>query len=168
MVDLTGWILPLILWAQSLSGPVAYLGVFVVSFIGSASIFLPLPSALLVVAFGGILNPFAVGIIAGAGAALGETIGYFVGLGGRKLAKDNKWLVRAEKWAEHYSAFIIITLFAATPLPDDITGILAGAIKYNIKKFVLASFIGKTILFTILALAGAYGIESLINILSVG
>ncbi len=148
-----------ITWAQSLADSWGYLGIFIVSVLGNASIIFPIPSYAVVIAFGAILNPWIVGITAGAGAALGELTGYIIGFGGRKAIKKKhkKLLEKSKKWFERHGAFPIIVLFAATPLPDDIVGILAGIIKYNLKKFLAASLIGKCIAHITLAWAGYLG-----------
>jgi membrane protein YqaA with SNARE-associated domain len=138
-----------------------YIGIFLISLIGSATIFLPLPSAAFVFASGAFLNPFLVGIIAGLGSALGEFTGYAVGLGGRTVMKK-KWekdIKKAKKLFEKYGGFFIIFFFAATPLPDDVVGITAGILKYPVKKYFLASLIGKIVLHLFLAYSGFYGMH---------
>jgi len=137
-----------------------YIGIFLISLIGSATIIFPLPSAAFVFAAGAMLDPFLIGVIAGLGAAIGEFTGYALGWGGRKVIniKWKKWIKRTEEAFKRYGGFWIILLFAVTPLPDDIVGIIAGTFKYSVKKFFIASLIGKIILHLILAYAGFYGI----------
>jgi len=72
-------------WASNISGLLGYPGIFLVNLIGSASIIFPVPSFIVTFTFGGILNPWLVGIFAGFGAAIGELIGYVVGRGGKKI-----------------------------------------------------------------------------------
>ena len=147
-------------WSNSLIGAFGYVGVFVVSAVSSASIFLPLPGFLFIIAAAPFLNPILVGIIAGAGSAVGELTGYAIGKGSHKALKkkDVEWLKKGEKWFKDGKGFLFIMLFAATPLPDDITGILGGMFKYDWRRFILAAFIGKSILNIILALTGFYGL----------
>ncbi len=57
-----------------------YLGVFIISVLGNATLIFPAPS-FTVVAFGAVLNPYFVGILAGCGAAVGEMTGYTLGRG---------------------------------------------------------------------------------------
>jgi membrane protein YqaA with SNARE-associated domain len=146
-----------------------YFGVFIASFIGSAATFIPFPSFLIVVAAGSILNPISVGIVAGIGAALGELIGYGLGLtilyGNKKFRKKDKrnksqkrWNNILQKWFHKRLGFMIVFIFAVTPLPDKIIGIFCGAIKYDIKKFILASVLGKIVLHVALAFIGFYGL----------
>ncbi|MBN2042234.1 MAG: VTT domain-containing protein [Candidatus Aenigmarchaeota archaeon] len=138
-----------------------YLGIFVISLLGSATIFLPVPALIVVFAFGGILNPWIVGIVAGAGAAIGELIGYALGYGGKGILekKYGKDLEKTKRWMEKHGAFLIIILFALTPLPDDIIGILCGVINYDLKKFFAASLIGKIIMHVLVALAGYMSVQ---------
>lgn len=153
-------------WSQSVISNFGYLGIFIVSFIGSATIIIPVPVFLPAFLAGSVMNPWLVGIVSGAGSALGELTGYAVGMGSEKVIpkKHKKWLVRAKKWFKKHGAFPIIVLFSATPLPDDVLGIVCGAVKYDIKKFFIGELIGKTILATGLAWAGFYGITWLLNI----
>lgn len=147
-------------WSDSFIAAFGYIGVFVVSMISAATIFLPVPGFLFIIAAASFLNPWLVGIIAGAGMAIGELTGYVIGKGSHHALKkkDYRWLKRGEEWFRKDRGFLFILIFAATPLPDDITGILGGMFKYDWRKFLLAAFIGKTIMNLALAFAGFYGI----------
>lgn len=167
-MDFVTWSAEFFAWANSFAETWGYLGIFAISFIGNASIIFPLPSAIIVFAFGSILNPWLLGLSAGIAAALGELTGYFLGRGGGKLLnkKQKKIFEKTRKWAEKHGIFPIIILFAAAPLPDDITGILAGIMKYDVKKFLAATLIGKLIFYTILAWAGFYGMAGILELLT--
>jgi membrane protein DedA with SNARE-associated domain len=147
-----------------------YPGLFFINIAGSASIFLPLPGFVAVFFMGSILNPWLVGIVSGIGAAIGELAGYWVGRGSRKVinARGRKehaeWLDKGRKWIEKYKAFPIIVLFAATPLPDDVLGILLGAMEYDMKKFLVAMLVGKTVMCMALAFGGFYGAQWVLSI----
>lgn len=159
------WITTFQEWATWAVNTLGYFGVFLVSFVGNASIIFPVPSILIVFFAGAVLNPWIVGLAAGAGSALGEFVGYMIGRGGREVAekKNQKWLKRTKNWVKKRGVFTVLVLFALTPLPDDIAGITAGLLKYDWKKFLLAGFIGKTVLCTIVAFAGLYGSEAVLN-----
>lgn len=160
-MDLASLLSGFLAWSQEMVGAWGYLGVFLVNLIGAATIIFPVPAFLIVFIFGAILNPWLVGISAALGATLGELTGYAVGLGGKKVIerKYGYWLKKANRWMEKYKAFFIVALFAATPLPDDVLGILCGAIKYDIKKFFLASLTGKLIMNLSLAFGGYFGMQ---------
>ena len=145
-------------WAQSTVSAWGYLGIFIVSLVGSATIIFPAPAFAVIFAFGAVLNPWLVGIAAGIGSAIGELTGYVIGRGGREVIekRHEKWLEKAKKWTDRYGFFAVLVVFAATPLPDDVVGILAGVFEYDVKKFLLASMIGKIIMSTCLALGGYY------------
>lgn len=154
-------------WANTTVAGWGYLGVFLVNLVGAASIFFPVPAFLVIFAMGAVLNPWLVGLAAGVGAAIGELTGYILGYAGKEVAqrKDNKWLKKAEGWAEKKGVFPVILIFAATPLPDDIAGIIAGVISYDWRKFLLAAFIGKLILGLALAWGGFFGLSWVLQVM---
>jgi membrane protein YqaA with SNARE-associated domain len=127
-----------------------------------------LPLFVLIFFAGGLLNPFLVGVIAGIGSAIGELVAYAVGFGGRRVIDRKKvklkkrglgqWLRRGEAWMHKRGGFFVIFIFALTPLPDDVIGIICGSIKYDIKRFFIACALGKIILSLGLAYAGYYGL----------
>ncbi|MBN2101395.1 MAG: DedA family protein [Candidatus Aenigmarchaeota archaeon] len=144
-----------------------YIGIFLISLIGAATIILPLPSLFFVFIMGAELNPILVALLASVGAAIGEFTGYALGFGGSSLSEKNKkWkkeIEKTEKLFQKYGGFWVIVFVGATPLPDDVAGIVAGLLKYPPKKFLLATFIGKMILHLIVALAGFYSMGWVVN-----
>lgn len=136
-------------------------GIFLVSAISSASIIFPLPFSLIAIPAGAVFNPILVAIVAGVGAAVGEMIAYGVGAGGKFFIKPEhkKWFKKAKRWMKGRKAFFVIIVFAATPLPHDVVGLLSGFLHYDIKKFFIATTIGKIILFMVLAYIGFFGIN---------
>ena len=56
------------------------LGIFLINFLSSATIFLPAPGIATVVAGGAIYSPIAVGLVAALGATLGDMISYMLGV----------------------------------------------------------------------------------------
>lgn len=154
-------------WSQSIAGAWGYLGLFAINLIANATIFFPLPSFVVVFVFGAVLNPLLVGIVSGLGAAIGEMVGYALGIGGHKVleSKNRKWFERAKEWSGKRGIFPVIIVFAATPIPYDIIGILCGIIRYDIRKFFLATLIGKLIINIIIALAGFYSLTWVLSVL---
>lgn len=153
-------------WGMGLIKTYGYIGVFLVNVVGSATIFFPVPSFSLVFILGAVLNPWLLGISAAAGASLGELTGYGLGFGGRALSqkKLKKWFNLADKWRKKHGFFAVIVIFAATPLPMDVVGILSGTIKYDVKRFLLAVFIGKLAISWVLAWGGFFGIKQILEI----
>ena len=151
-----------------------YLGIFLASLLGSATVIFPIPIFVIIFTAGAVFNPFLVGIIAGTGSAVGELVAYGIGFGGRKLLGKRielkkkglgYWLHRGQKWLHSYGGFFLVFIFAATPLPDDVIGIICGSIRYDIKKFFLACLLGKVLLSLILAYAGYYGLGWILSYL---
>ncbi len=136
-------------------------GVWFFSFIGAASIFVPIPglAAVCVAASPAIgLNPITVGIVAGTAEALGELSGYLAGMGGRSLFERNRFYPRFRELLVRRGGWI---LFFASIIPNplfDVVGIAAGSILYPVKKFLLILLISKTIKSTGVAYACFWGI----------
>ncbi|MCB0107342.1 MAG: hypothetical protein KDE53_15585 [Caldilineaceae bacterium] len=61
-------------WVQRF-GHWGYLGAFLISLVASATIILPAPGIVVIMAMGAALNPFVLGIVAGLGSAFGELTG---------------------------------------------------------------------------------------------
>jgi membrane protein YqaA with SNARE-associated domain len=137
-----------------------YAAVFLSGLVSASTIFLPFPLYVLIFFAAGLgLNPIAVGILTGLGSAIGELTGYFVGFGGKKILEERihkkRILHIASKHFNKY-AFAVIVLAAMLPFPFDFIGILSGASSYSIKKFFIATLIGKTVKSLFLAFAGSY------------
>jgi len=157
-------------WGYRIIQILGYPGLFLVNLISCSSVFFPLPGYILVFIFGGILNPTLVAVFSSFGAALGEITTYGVGRGGGYVLKQKQkeYFERGKEWFKKRKGFWLIFLFAATPLPFDIIGILAGLLNYNLKKFIFASFLGKMIMNSVLAFGGFYRIEWILNIFKYG
>lgn len=138
-----------------------YPGVFLISLLSNASLILPVPGVLFTSAMGAILDPFWVAIAAGAGSALGEMSGYLAGYSGRRVAARTPWNEQLERWMRRYGDVTILVL-AIIPNPAfDVAGILAGALKMPLWRFLLWCWLGKTIKM----LFFAYGGDVIINFL---
>jgi membrane protein YqaA with SNARE-associated domain len=139
-----------------------YLGAFLISLVANATIFLPMPGQLLIFALGASFNPLLVGLASGFGGALGEMTGYFAGVSGRGVLQDSRAYNNSVGWLRKWGMAVIF-LFTVTPLPVDLVGIAAGALRYPVWKFLLVCFLGKAILYTGMAYAGAWGWDWVIN-----
>ncbi len=130
-----------------------YGGVFIVTLLGAATLFIPGPTMVATFIVGSLLNPILVSLVAGLGSALGESTGYLAGYASRVLIEPKErrdtWYQRILGWMTSHP-FLTIFLFDAIPnLLGDIAGLIAGRNKYSYFKFLLASFLGKTIRFSI-------------------
>jgi membrane protein YqaA with SNARE-associated domain len=136
-----------------------YGGVFVITLLGAATLFIPGPTMVATFAVGSLLNPLLVALVAGLGSAIGETTGYVAGYASRAVIAPQQrkdiWYQRVFSWMGSHP-FLTIFLFDAIPnLLGDIAGLIAGRNRYSYSKFLLASFLGKSIRFSISAYLGA-------------
>jgi len=140
-----------------------YPSAFLISLVSTATIILPVPGILLVIAIGATLNSVLVGLISAVGGSIGEMTGYMLGYSGRGFAKSNKMLVRAEGWMKR-RGFVTVFLFSLIPLlPIDVVGVVSGALRFPIWKFLLACFLGKALLYIVLIQTGAWGWDALLR-----
>lgn len=131
-----------------------YFGLFVVTMLGNATLFLPVPGIAAVFAAGAFLDPIPVALAAGLGSAIGETVGYVIGHGGGEIGRNARWYPRIEAWFQRYGGIAIFVL-ALIPNPlFDMVGLIAGVAHYHVGKFIFATFLGKTLRSLILAWLG--------------
>jgi len=142
-----------------------YAGAFLVSLVSNATIVLPAPGILIIMALGASLSPVLVGLAAGVGAAIGEMSCYLAGVSGRGLIENSRLYDRLEGWLNKWG-FLAVFVFAATPLPFDILGIAAGILRYPLWKFFFACCLGKIVISIVAAYAGFYGWQFVLPYLS--
>lgn len=133
-----------------------YVGIFLISIIGNATVVIPVPVVLTAFIAGGVFNPFVVGVVAALGATVGELTGYMAGYGGKAFIEKNKSYQKIEAWVKK-RGFLTIFILAAIPNPlFDLAGICAGVTHYPITRFLLSTALGKTLKFVLIALLGAH------------
>ncbi len=148
----------------SLVNTYGYPAVFIVGLLSSVTLLITSPAVIVVFLLAPTLNPFVLGLIAGAGAAVGETTSYLAGYGVRKLAKkQRKKLDEIKKLFQKYKPDVVIFVFSATPLPFDFVGILCGTINYDRRRFFIATLLGKILKYLFIAYAGYYGMNWIIG-----
>jgi len=136
-----------------------YLGAFVISALSAATIIVPVPGLIIIFTLGAMLNPWLVGIISGIGGTLGELTGYLLGYSGRAAIQNIKLYRRMEYWMRRWGSLTILIL-AAIPNPVfDVAGAVAGALRFPLWKFCFYGGIGRIIKHTLVAFAGAWGME---------
>lgn len=134
-----------------------YLGIFLIMLLNNATVILPAPGLLAVLAAARSYNPLFVGLAGGLGAALGELTGYLFGYGSLAFMDEGKSkLYRSvEKWMKR-NGFLTIIVLAAIPNPFfDLAGMTAGTMKYPWQKFLLACAIGQVAKATAIAYFGS-------------
>ena len=138
---------------------VGYLGLTIVSFIGSLIPFVPIPSFVLVatMAVGEQFDIHVLVLIAALTSTAAKQIIFYVSYGGRKIIseKTKKRMMPFQKLVKRYggsAAFVA----AATPIPDDLVYIPLGLAKYNPKRFFVATLLGKFVLYYVIVLISHY------------
>jgi uncharacterized membrane protein YdjX (TVP38/TMEM64 family) len=151
-----------IAWGSGIIASYGLIGLFVMCVITASTVILYAPGWMFVILAGHFYNPFLVGLVAALGYTVGETTSYLVGRGGNYFLEKKKsvHLEKVQGWFKKHG-FILFPLFAAGPLPVDLLGIVAGTLKYDIRKFWLGVFLGEIIKCTAYAFAGYYGFKVL-------
>lgn len=146
-----------------------YAGAFLISIVGNFTIFLPVPYAITIYAFGATLNPLLLGIVCGLGSTVGEFSAYLVGWGGRRVVEERygQRLESAKLLVQTYG-MLVIFLFCALPLPTDLILIPLGMLKYDLRKAMVAAFLGKTVMLVTVAYAGRYSFAFVRDLFEVG
>ncbi len=138
---------------------VGYAGIFLLGFLANATIILPAPSWAVTIFATATLHPFFVAVAAGAGEALGEITGYLAGSSGSIVLEDRDNYQRSARLMKRWGVWFIMVL-AFIPNPAfDLVGILAGALRMPVPKFLWGTFLGKFARDLLLAYGG-YGLLS--------
>ena len=126
-----------------------YLGVLLISFIGSIVVFIPLPyfPVLVTATLNRNLDPHVIALSSAVGAVAAKMIIFYGSYYGRNIlsSKTKKRIMPLQRllgkygWAGAFAASL-------TPIPDDLVYIPLGLAKYNPWKFATAVFAGKLIL----------------------
>lgn len=162
-------------WLLDISLLLGYLGAFLISAIGNATILVPFPYIGVAFILGGlsdeitmafVFNPWLIGVVSGMGAMIGEMTGYFIGYGGSKLIDEGQTSAFKEFVDSHPRATPFVVWFlAATPIPDDVLVVPLGAARYSWWRVALAQLIGKTMFLMSIAWSGRIGLDVVSSIL---
>lgn len=126
-------------------GNAGLIPLFIVSILSNATLIVPVPGFIMACAAGLAYGPVPVGLTAGAGAAIGELTGYLAGYGGEAVLPEGKLYQRLHAFMLRHG-MLAIFLLAAIPNPIfDVGGLIAGALKMPLWKFLVAAIIGKSI-----------------------
>jgi membrane protein DedA with SNARE-associated domain len=125
-----------------------YIGILVISFIGSIIVFIPVPyfPILISSALNKDFDPHMIALSSALGAVLAKIIIFIASYYGRNIL-SNKTKTKMQPLQKLLSKYGAIGAFLAalTPIPDDLIYIPLGLAKYSAKKFAIATFLGKFI-----------------------
>jgi membrane protein DedA with SNARE-associated domain len=136
-----------------------YLSLFLVSFLGSAIVFLPVPYFVVLAAMGidPIFDPFLLALIGGVGAAGGKMMIFYGSYYGRKILSDEtkRKMLPLQRLVSRYG-WLAAFIASATPVPDDLVYIPLGLAKYSPARFFGVTLAGKILLSLAIVIGARY------------
>lgn len=148
--------------AEQLAG-YGYLGIFLLSFLAYATVLLPAPGVAVIFTMGAVFNPLYVGLTAGAGATLGEMVGYLAGYSGQGVAERAKIYERLSYWMGRNGSLTVLILSAIPNPIFDLAGLVAGMLRMPVRRFLFFCWIGETLKMTFFAFAGSYSLDKIFS-----
>jgi membrane protein YqaA with SNARE-associated domain len=144
-----------------------YPGAFLIMLVNNATVFLPALGHAFLAAAAQSLNPLLLGTVGGVGAALGELTGYALGRSGHRVLARTP-LVRRLLRLRRRGLGPALFIFALTPLPFDVAGVIAGSMRYPIWRFLGWVCAGKILNTIAIAVASYYAIGWLSRLFRAG
>ena len=146
---------------KELASEKGILGAFIITLLSNSSLFITVPYTSVIFFLGSAgVSPIILGISSGIGAVIGETISFFIGWGGSLLLakKHEARFERINRLLKSRPRLtpVLIYIFGATPLPDDILLVPLGFIRYPFFKIILPLTLGKITNVMSIAFLGRY------------
>ena len=135
---------------------IGFLSLFGVVLVMNLS-FIPIPFVIsIMIAAAAIWNPLVVVLISAAGACIGEMSGYYIGYFGKKVAIPDglNGYKLMKGWIDKFGFWAIAFISFQPILPIEVAGIIAGAARMPVRKFLPALIVGKIPKYVILVYAG--------------
>ncbi|MBA7658579.1 hypothetical protein ES703_66538 [subsurface metagenome] len=148
-----------------------YLGAFLISILGGATIIIPVPMLAVVFALGGVLTPYWIGVAAGLGETVGALIIYMTGHGGGAALSNIKYgkiqaaYSRLMYWMERRGSWTLFVLSAVLNPFFYPAALAAGAMRFGLRRYFLICLAGKLIKGITVAYAGYWGLRGLLRML---
>lgn len=149
-----------------------YLGAFLISIFGGATIIVPVPMLAVVFALGGVMKyPVLVGVAAGLGETLGALIIYLAGYGGGAALSTSTHgriqaaYLRLTHLMERRGSLTLFILAAVLNPFFYPAALAAGALRFGIRRYFFICWGGKTIKGLTVAYAGYWGLRGLLRML---
>ena len=149
-------------WLESFATQYGYLGIFLISFLGATSVFIPIPTSVVIFTLGAsqTFDPLWIAVAAGTGSTIGEFSGYLIGFGGRRVIGE-KYKKKMDFLTKLFKKFgpIVIFVFSLTPLPDDLLFIPLGIMRYSLLQAFIPALLGKFVSNLIIAYSGRFSVD---------
>ncbi len=135
-----------------------YVGIFVISLLSAATVFIPTPGWAIVIAMSSVLNAPLVGLVAGIGSGLGEITGYVAGSGAKELMENGN-IKKYKEWIKKNDLVAVFVLaFIPNPL-FDVAGLAAGTSGIPVSRFLAATIAGRICRYVLLAMLGQFSLQ---------
>jgi membrane protein YqaA with SNARE-associated domain len=154
-----------------------YIGAFLISILGGATIIIPVPMIAVVFALGGAMqDPWHVALV-GISAALGELVGamtiYMTGHGAGRaisISKHGRIQRAYERMLDLMERRGAITLFAVTSVVNPFfypAAFACGALRFGLKKYIPIVLVGKIIKCMTVVYAGYFGLKGIFRAIGI-
>jgi membrane protein YqaA with SNARE-associated domain len=151
-----------------------YVGAFLISILGGATIIIPVPMLAIVFALGGVMPyPWLVAISAALGELVGALTIYMTGHGaGRAISssKHGKIQKAYERMLDLMERRGAITLFAVTSIVNPFfypAAFACGALHFGLKKYIAIVLVGKIIKCMTVVYAGYWGLKGIFRAIGI-
>lgn len=142
-------------------------GVFLASFLGHFSIVLKdIMFVPIFLTTSRVFNPLLLGFVGGSGGGLGELSAYLIGRGIVKFTKSKVNEAKIPSWVEKLGLFSVL-VFSVTPIPDAPLLMLLGSARFPVLAVLALEIVGKTILYSMVAVGGGIFYSLLAGVLPV-
>lgn len=132
-----------------------YLGAFLINGIANATIVLPAPGGAVIAIMARDFNPLLIGIVAGAGGALGGSTAYLAGTAATHDMRRASWYVRLNRFMARFGGLVIFFFSLVPFMPGDLASIVAGSVRYSFKKYLALNALGNICKMIAIAYLGA-------------
>jgi len=158
-------------WVRAL-GAYGYVGAFLISILGGATIIVPVPMLAVVFALGRVMEyTWLVGIANGLGETIGALTIYMTGYGGgsalyyRTHGRLHTAYVRMMGLMERRGWLVLFVLASILNPFFYPAALAAGALRFGVKRYFIITWAGKTIKGMTVAYAGYWGLRGLLRML---
>jgi membrane protein YqaA with SNARE-associated domain len=131
--------------------------VFISTLVAGMAVMVPGVNVVVFVA-GRSLDPILVALIGGLGSALGESTGFAAGRATRSLVTERRL---ESRWGKAIAGLVrrnafltVLGLAFFSVVLADVAGLVAGRVGYSYRRFFVATLLGKTLRFLLVAVLG--------------
>lgn len=151
-----------------------YIGAFLISILGGATIIIPVPMLAIVFALGGVMPyPWLVAISAALGELVGALTIYMTGHGAGRAISSSKY-GRIQKAYDRMLDLMerrgALTLFVVTSIVNPFfypAAFACGALRFGLKKYIAIVLVGKLIKCMTVVYAGYWGLKGIFRALGI-